>query len=241
MGLFKEAICEGQQVYTEDERALIYLGAMYCSMLEKYFKKSSRFPVHKNHLSYEKQMTQLKKFLGIIQELNIDPEQYMRAQFELLTPWIKKTGRGYLMFNMLISPKAKERWFEWLDRIDNQNELKKDKIQAQYSSVTTENLRPIIFRSIKNFYKIISWYIDRGELKDFHPVHFLEIAFKAGDVDAMYVYINPMIDAECKNEFLKDIWKTQDKKLSKKHKDWLQRLFEETRSVVKEKGVEKYV
>jgi len=241
MTFFVKPDCsEGIEVSTET-RNLVYLGAIYCEFLKKYFNRSSRFPVHSRHPAYESQLTQLRKLVGIVQELGVDPEQYMKAQFELLSPWIKKNKKGYLIFNMMTSEKAQGRYQEWLDRLDKQNELKKDKILAQYAQPMKENIRPVIFRSIQNFYKIIDWYLVRGDLNNFHPLHLLEIAHKAGDVDSMYIYINPMVNADCENEYLQKIWKTQDKELSKKYKDWLQRLFEETRPVVAEKGVEAYV
>lgn len=254
MSLFKTIECEEKQSSLDELWYLKFLGQRYSEALKKYFNINIWCPMNSTRIKdteeqakkrlkkYNRQIGQLKKLCNIIQELQVEPVQYIKAHFEMLTPWVKKTsGISYVTLSMLTSDNAKDRWFKWLDRIDNQNELKKDKIAVQYADTLTDNTRQVIFRSIKNFYKIVNWYLEKDELHNFNPLHLLEICHKAGDVDSMYVYINPMVNAECGNKYLEQIWKAQDKKLNKKYKDWLQRLFEETRPVVEENGVEKYV
>jgi len=241
MTLFKEETNKETEIYTKDSRDLLYLGIMYCEMLRKYFRKSFLFPVSQNHSAYDKQIVQLKKLVDILDELGVDAEQYMKAQFELLTPWIKKTGRGYLTFNMMITPNAKKRWEEWLDRIDNQNELKVDKRNVQYSKAVKNTVKIVVYRSITEFYNIIKYYKKTKLLCRETALKQLEIALKMGLVDAMYVYINPMINEKCENDYLKDIWNKTDKRLSKGYKEQLQRLFEETRKEIERCEVEEYV
>ncbi|GAH12927.1 unnamed protein product, partial [marine sediment metagenome] len=110
------------------------IGILYCECVQKHLSRVTRFPVHKTHKDYEKQLDQIRKLIKICLKHNTPFHVYMRAQFEILVPWMKKTGKSpWVSFGMMISPNGEDRFEEWKQKKENQYFYRKEKTKAVYN------------------------------------------------------------------------------------------------------------
>jgi len=240
--LFEKANPEAEQKYLLNqllnESTYQFVISMYESFVWRYSKKKVYFvnPSMKKS-TREKKIEMVKKFIMITVALGVPFDIFMKAQFEILVPYFRKSNYGisYPTFSNLISDKAIER-FEKYD----------SSIQRRYQgfSRTVEffksphlDIESSIMDSARRFYERLKKF---PEINESLAVKELEILARAAVVSNVYVFSSPLIE-KSGSEYLRNLKEETSKRLSSYQKEFVKRIRKDFGAIFIDKKISNYV
>ncbi len=184
-----------------------------------------------------KKYAECEKFVDIAVELNIPFEVYMKVQFEILTPFLKKQNLSP-RFCHLISPKAVERFKEHAPK------LKERYTGTQWMDVYTKSsfidIRKSVMLSAHKFYDRLKRVRDSAGTS-FNIILVLrefEMLARAGQLSNVYVWSSPL---QCGREFITTLREKTDEKITEHQKFMVVNTRKLFNTEFKDKELLKYV
>lgn len=244
--LFKEIDKKaGKQILLQslmNESSFIQIALQYQSFVQKYANKQIWFLSPRQSTKVrENKIQQIKKLIGITVDLGIAPEIYMRAQFEQLMGWIKKTrpnGLTYLPFSWMLTEKAITRFETFSKRIENSYHPKQ--AAKEFFKTQTIDIGGSASRSAKTFYDALVRIKQFEQLTFELAVSELEIAARTGLVSNVYVYCSPLV-RKSDNQYLKKIQRAVDRKLTPVQKESMKRVRSTILGTLEDKHAKKFI
>lgn len=236
--LFKkvDGVCEVSETLQDldNEDTLRNIGMLYRDYMKKYLNLKVRFPYAKNNPKTPEQFEQIRKFIKITVENGIPFHSYMQAQFEILVPWMKKTGRKpWISFSMFLTDKAFERYKEWERKTENKYFYADDKTKAVHA-INESKYKPILEQSANEIIHRLKFYVeDRIEITK--EIVYKEIKMLARQSKLCYEYIWCYPDEEIfKDNFLDNIRNITNRALSKSEKKAIRAFREKMNEKIEE-------
>jgi len=219
------------------------IGIMYCECVQKYLERSTRFPVHEEHKNYQKQVDQIRKFIRITLEQGAPFHVFMKAQFEILVPWMKKTGKvPWVSFSMLVSANAETRFLEWKKKKENQYFYRKEKTKAVYN-LDVPQYRNMMIVSVNTLIHRLEFYSNHKGITEEVVLQELEMLARQGKLYDIYVWSHPLAVIS-NSEYLKKIVAGVDDRLTPDEKNIIVQIRSEINKVAEEsekKEIARYV
>jgi len=238
--------CETSQEFKDLDKPHILqsIGIMYCEHVQKYLGKKTRFPVHEAHKDYEKQLEQIRRFVKICLKQGVPFHVYMKAQFEILVPWAKKTGKNpWVSFSMLTSDKSIKRFEDWKKKKENQYFYRKEKTKAVYN-LEVPKYRSMLIKSVNALIHRLEFYLKDGvEITEEIAIKELELLTRQGKLYDIYVWSHPLVPGSGSKDLL-EAKQHAEEALTKDEKEIILKIRKEVDKVAEnseKKEIARYV
>jgi hypothetical protein len=152
-------------------------------------------PIDITSANYKKKIEQVRKLLFICLRLSASPEIFIKAQFEMLMPYLKQTNTPYVPFHVMLTDKAVQRYNKYITQTKNKYEVKTEGIR-EILRISKVDYEKIIRDSITNIQRRISVY-KKNQItiapdlisKD------VEMLARSGMISEIYIYSSDFLKA----------------------------------------------
>jgi len=197
------------------------VGQLYMDLVKRYFNRDTWFPANQGTKSYERDIQQIKKLLEISLQLETQYNVYIKAQFEILAPWlVKKTGKSkkaFLHFSTMTTAKAILRYEEWEARLNSRVKLSQEYIREYFN----DNLTHIRSQFVSSIGKYLTRLLEYPELEEATAIKELEMLVRMNAIDPIYLYLHPLNSS---SEYLIKAHNAMESELKSFQKDAILRI-----------------
>lgn len=226
-----------------NERSYLQIAISYQDLVRKYAGRETWFLSSRQSTKVrENKIKQIIRLIEITVSLGVSPEIFMRAQFEQLADWIKKTkpaGFKYLPFGWMLTEKAVTRFETFSKRMENSYQQPKQALK-EFLKTYTVDIGGSIARSVEVLYDALV------RIKQFESLTFelavseLEVAARTGLVSNIYVYCSPLV-RKSENEYLRKIQRSVRRKLTPVQQESVKRIRSTILGTLEDKHAKKFI
>ena len=155
--------------------------------------------MHKQYLGrpiffqHFKNIKLIKLLLEISLELNVTFDIFLKSQFVILAPYLKRINKqAYIKFNSLVTEKAIDRYFSYKKRITAQNTLHEDR-KAELNATKEEKISMKYVESLEKFLNRLK-FLTNQEIKITKELAIkeLEMLTRTRILNPIYIYLHPL-------------------------------------------------
>lgn len=234
----KETDLDTKELYSED--TYWDIAQLYENAISRYVKRNIWFlPPALSEIKKKQRYKQIKKFIDICTEFEISFEVVMDEQVKVLVKFIKEKNlpMKYPPFAMLISDNARKR-MEYIKNAIKRRYTGRARVEESFH-VRFLNIQKSLQNSMRKVYERLKQTKELiGAIQKFEAIQELEIMARAKLISNIYIYSSPLSE---ETEFLKEVKKEADQRLSDQQKDAIVKIKEDLLSEFKDKEILKYV
>ena len=235
--LFKLSDLETKKELLHNTQVYRQVAELYEKFVLEFSNKHVWFLTHRmKDDTLREKYKQCEKFVDIAVELNVPFDVYMKVQFEILTPFLKRQ-KLYPRFVHLISPKAIERFKSHVPKLKER--YTGTKWMDEYLRTSSVDIEKSIMRSAQVFYKRLK-SLQGISINTFKAVEELEMLARAGVVTNVYIYNSPIVK-EGQSEYLAELQKKTEATMTDSQKFLAKRTRSKLSSEFEDKDLAEYV
>ncbi len=205
---------------------------LFREMHKQYLGRSIFFQHFKN-------IKLIKLLLEISLELNVTFDIFLKSQFVILAPYLKRINKqAYIKFDSLVTEKAIDRYFSYQKRITAQNTLHEDR-KAELNATKEEKISMKYVESLEKFLNRLK-FLTNQEIKITKELAIkeLEMLTRTRILNPIYIYLHPL---QKETIFLTSIHNEVKTRLNKYQKCAVEKIRKIIEELIIEDNIKKYV